>query len=52
MLIKKVPAQVYENSGECFLSKDVSAHIFAQAEEAIKRKINAVCRQTPSANQS
>jgi len=39
VVIKDVPAQVCDNCGEYYLSEDVSARIYALAEEAVKRKV-------------
>lgn len=39
VVIKDVPAQVCDNCGEYYLEEDVSARIYALAEEAVKRKV-------------
>ena len=36
VIIKQVPAEVCENCGEYYLSEEVTSHILALAEEAVR----------------
>ncbi|MBN2402725.1 MAG: type II toxin-antitoxin system MqsA family antitoxin, partial [Spirochaetes bacterium] len=39
IIIKNVPADVCDNCGEYYLSKDITSKVLKQAEEAIKKGI-------------
>jgi YgiT-type zinc finger domain-containing protein len=39
IIIKNVPADVFENCGEYYLSKDITSKVLKQAEEAIKKRV-------------
>jgi YgiT-type zinc finger domain-containing protein len=38
VIIKDVPAEVCANCGEYYLNEAVTEHIFAQAEDAVRRR--------------
>ncbi|MBI5141538.1 MAG: type II toxin-antitoxin system MqsA family antitoxin [Nitrospirae bacterium] len=39
VLIKDVPAQICRNCGEYYLDEPVAAHVYAEAEKAVERRV-------------
>ena len=45
LVLKNVPAQICENCGEYYLSEDIAASLYQQAEKSIQRGAEIEVRQ-------